>query len=70
MDTWRNVSHVSKLKKKNIGRISGEIRKKREEERKDKKTEQRERKKKGKMGFPFLCKIYENWVVGFRWSKR
>ena len=44
---------------------------KKEEEKRKKKTEERDREKKeGKRGFPLLSKIYEDWTVGFRPSKR
>ena len=64
MDTWRNVSHVSKLKKKDKKKKEGQ----KEEETENKESERREREKKKKV--PLLSKIYGNQIIGFRRSKR
>ena len=76
MDTWRNVSHVSKLKKKERKRIKRKqkVKKERKEETGRKgvrreKREEREREREKKI-FSLISKIYENQTVGFCQSKR
>ena len=64
MDTWHNVSHVSKLKKKDKSQ------KERKKEGTDGQSESEKREREIKEKDSLLSKIYGNRTVGFRGSKK
>ena len=77
MDTWCNVSHVSKFKKKE--KKEKELRKKEKRIKKNVKREgegtdgggESDKRERGrKFFFSLLFEIYGNRTIGFRWSKR
>ena len=72
MDTWHNVSHASKLKKKGKKRIKRKKGKSKGEGKEETgvSVRRRDRERKGKRGFSLLSKIYGNRAVGFRRSKK